>query len=148
MKKSILKYLLLFFLIVPAIGHSQEDVQMEEEGSVQKRESSINAQEDSPIPPEDKKEEKKKEKEAKIKKRDKTPSLIAEHKKDKIQRYFKVGETIKYQTKTDKKVIKGTLEEINPDKVIIDGKEVKVAELILLGKTFGRTMGWRMYQRV
>jgi len=146
MNRFILKFLFLIILSVPVIGIAQEDVLMENPDRINKAGGSQGEfQED--LPPEEKakkkKKEKDKDKEAKIKNRDKTPSLIAEHKKDKVQRYFKVGETVKYQTKKNKKVKKGTLEEIQNGKVIIDGEEVKVSELILLGKTFGRTMGWR-----
>lgn len=147
MRISVSKYLVLLFLISPVLGFSQDDVLIEDNQSEKQQTFRVDekgSEEDTPkVKKEKKKKDKDQDKKEKIKKRDKTPSLIAEHKKDKIQRYFKVGETIKYQTKTDKKVIKGTLEEIKADKVIIDGKEVKVAELILLGKTFGRTMGWR-----
>lgn len=74
---------------------------------------------------------------------EKGPALIAEHRKNKVKLYFFIGETLKYQTKNDEKPIKGVFEEIKNGNVIIDGKKVKVNDLIMVGKKFGKTMGWR-----
>ncbi|MBD78411.1 MAG: hypothetical protein CL840_05795 [Crocinitomicaceae bacterium] len=132
--------LLLFGLAIPIVGISQEDqnvISDENPETMSQGKSSELVQEKK-----DRKKSKKGKKE-KTKKKDIGPALIAAHKKDKIQRYFKVGETIRYQTKTSKKKVKGTLEEIKKDKIVVDGKEVKVKDLILVGKSFGKTMGWR-----
>ena len=148
MRKSVIFFILFVSFAFPNFAFSQEDVLMETETQGQNQEQIL--KEDIEVESikeekkkKEKKKEKKKDKKEKVKKRDRSPSLIAEHKKDKVERYFKVGETIKYQTKKDKHKIRGVLEEIQNDKVIIDGEEIKVSELILLGKTFGRTLGWR-----
>lgn len=144
MRKSVIFFILFVSFAFPNFAFSQEDVLMETETQGQNQERILKEDiEVKSIKEEKKKKEKKKDKKEKVKKRDRTPSLIVEHKKDKVERYFKVGETIKYQTKKGKHKIRGVLEEIQNDKVIIDGEEIKVSELILLGKSFGRTLGWR-----
>ncbi|MGB0402673.1 MAG: hypothetical protein ACPGEG_01160 [Salibacteraceae bacterium] len=86
--------------------------------------------------------DKKKEKKRKAKKKSEA-GLTAFHKKTKRTVKFYVGETLKYKTKKGDEKIKGVLEELKGSKVIIDGKEVKLADLEMVGKKFGKTMGWR-----
>ncbi len=73
----------------------------------------------------------------------KGPYLVASHKKEGKKRQFKVGEKVAYLSKTDKKVMRGIIEEIEKESVKIDGKNVKVRNLVMVKKKFFKTMGWR-----
>lgn len=88
--------------------------------------------------------ESKKTKKEKKKKEPKGPFLVAMNAKQKKTRKFEIGEKLKYQAKTDKKASKGILEEIDGEYVKIDGKRVKVKNLIYAKKKFGRTIGDRL----
>lgn len=87
-----------------------------------------------------KEEEKKKEKKVKKKK---GPFLVATNSKLKKTREFVIGEKVSYLAKTDKKVQRGKIEEIDGDYVKINGKRVKVKNLVMVKKKFAKTMGWR-----
>lgn len=84
-------------------------------------------------------------KKSKNKKADKKSQvgLTAFHKKTKRTVKFYIGETLKYKTNKSDKKIKGVLEELKGSKVIIEGKEVSLADIEMVGKKFGKTMGWR-----
>lgn len=77
------------------------------------------------------------------KKKKKGPAIVATHKKTRVKRYFYVGEKVSYQTKTMKKREKGVIMEISRNKIKIDSAEVKATDLVLVGKKFGKTLGWR-----
>jgi hypothetical protein len=136
--------LLWIFLLLPWAAFCQEDeVPLNETVPLeiqQNMEVSIEEENPEEAPPKENKAPKEKKK--KGKKKD-GPALVAEHKKDGVSRYFFVGEKLKYKTKTDKKRKKGTFEEIVDGQVVIDGKKVKVENLEMLGKKFGKTLGWR-----
>lgn len=85
----------------------------------------------------------KKTKTSKKKEKANGPNLIAEHKKRKITREFKIGEVVKFKTKTEKDIQKGILESIEGQFVTIDGKKIRVSNLEIVGKKFSKTMGWR-----
>ncbi len=95
--------------------------------------------------PEDAK--KKKDKKEKVSKKNNPkkegPRLIATNSKLKLVREFEIGEKVAYKSKTNKKVLKGELEEVDKEYVKIDGKRVKIASLVMVKKKFVKTMGWR-----
>lgn len=142
-----MKFLLVVaFVLFPIVVYCQEDeVPVNENVPVENPQNlEVTVEEENPeeVPPKENKAPKEKKKNKKVKKKD-GPALVAEHKKDGVTRYFFVGEKLKYKTKTDKKRKKGTFEEIVDGQVVIDGKKVKVENLEMLGKKFGKTLGWR-----
>ena len=93
--------------------------------------------------PENKAKKKKKEKKVKEKSKKKGPLLIATNSKQKLVREFEIGEKLAYKSKTNKKILKGELEEIEKEYVKVDGKRVKITSLVMVKKKFVKTMVWR-----
>jgi hypothetical protein len=147
------KFLLIIsFVVVPFFLFSQEDIVPENNNVIIEENPQTEVKIDEVIPVEAKPEtpDNLPNKEKKVQAKDKEklkkkegPALLAIHKKQGIERAFYIGEKLKYRTKTDKKKMKGTFEAVEDGQVIIDGKKVKVEDLIMLGKKFGKTMGWR-----
>jgi hypothetical protein len=96
------------------------------------------------IPEGSKKKKDKKEKASKkVNPKKEGPLLIATNSKQKLVREFEIGEKVAYKSKTNKKVMKGELEEIDKEYVKVDGKRVKITSLVMVKKKFVKTMGWR-----
>ena len=90
---------------------------------------------------------KKKDKKDKVSKKEKSkkegPLLLANNSKQKLVREFKIGEKVTFKTKTNKKNLRGEVEEIDKEYVKIAGKRVKISSLVMVKKKFVKTMGWR-----
>jgi len=90
-----------------------------------------------------KKKDKKPKAKKKVKVKKEGPFLLATNSKQKLVREFEIGEKVAFKTKTDNKVLRGEIEEIDKEYVKIDGKRVKIANLVMVKKKFVKTMGWR-----
>ena len=90
---------------------------------------------------------KKKDKKDKVSKKEKSkkegPLLLANNSKQKLVREFEIGEKVTFKTKTNKKNLRGEIEEIDKEYVKIAGKRVKISNLVMVKKKFIKTMGWR-----
>lgn len=147
--KYIVAFLSFFLFVQLVIGQEDEyptdPVSPDQEITVDElKKNQENGYELIAIPEESKKKKDKKEKASKKNNPKKEgPLLIATNSKQKLVREFQIGEKVAYKSKTNKKILKGELEEIDKEYVKVDGKRVKITSLVMVKKKFVKTMGWR-----
>ncbi len=141
-------FIFIFLVVLGFCGYAQEDENILLENEIQEVKAvptESNDLKESEVGEfgADESEKKPKKKKEKAKKKIKGPYLVATNSKLKKSRSFSIGEKVSYLTKTDKKIQRGEIKEIEPEYIKIGKKRIKVNTLVMVKKKFFKTLGWR-----